>query len=482
MTTLQMTVLALALAGPGEGQTVLLDFSAPWCGPCQQMAPVVGRLEEMGYPVRRVDFDRQRGLADRFGVDRIPCFVMLVDGREVGRTLGVTSTAELERLCRLGRKPRRSGQPDVPTVLASMPGGGAVPIAIPAQRSAGPLAMGSAGPGPSHDPHTNDSAAATETNRPGPAPDPPPAVRDNDLLAATVRLRVYDAQGPSLGTGTIVDARDGMALILTCGHIFRDYDGTGRIEVDLFGPEPVKGIPGHVLSYDDKRDVGLLFIRAPGPVRVARVAPRGYTIGVGDTVANVGCNHGGEPTLRHNRVSAIDKYLGPPNVEVGGLPVQGRSGGGLFSAEGYVIGVCNAADPQDDEGLYAAVSSIHAELEKANLAYVLEGADRNLIAQAPLQPVAPPQMAKTMPAPETIIQRTTDEGAPLPSGLEPAALGPEEQAALSEIRHRQAQGAEVICIIRSRAHPDAPSEVLVLDQVSPEFLRRLASGQPKGAR
>jgi hypothetical protein len=89
------------------------------------------------------------------------------------------------------------------------------------------------------------------------------------------------------------------------------------------------------------------------------VAPRDYRIELGAEVLNVGCNHGEDPTVRRSKITARDKYLGPPNIEVAGLPVQGRSGGGLFSPEGYVIGVCNAADPEDNEGLYAALPSIH---------------------------------------------------------------------------------------------------------------------------
>ena len=72
MGTLQTTLMLLALGGPTQGETVLLDFTAPWCKPCRQMNPVVNELEAKGYPVRRVDFDRERALADRYGVDQIP--------------------------------------------------------------------------------------------------------------------------------------------------------------------------------------------------------------------------------------------------------------------------------------------------------------------------------------------------------------------------------------------------------------------------
>ena len=81
-------------------------------------------------------------------------------------------------------------------------------------------------------------------------------------------------------------------------------------------------------------------------------------------VVSVGCNNGDAPTVRHSQVTSLDKFHGPPNIQVAGQPVEGRSGGGLFSSEGYVIGVCNAADPSDKEGLFAALASIYAELDR----------------------------------------------------------------------------------------------------------------------
>ena len=72
----------------------------------------------------------------------------------------------------------------------------------------------------------------------------PAETSDARLVAASVRLRVEDPDGHSCGSGTIIDARGGEALILTCGHIFRDSQGKGRIEVDLFGPSGPQRVPG----------------------------------------------------------------------------------------------------------------------------------------------------------------------------------------------------------------------------------------------
>ena len=78
--------------------TVLLDFRADWCGPCRQMDSTVEQLLAAGYPVRRVNYDQDRDLANRFKVQAIPCFIMLVNGREVDRVLGVTDRARLEAM------------------------------------------------------------------------------------------------------------------------------------------------------------------------------------------------------------------------------------------------------------------------------------------------------------------------------------------------------------------------------------------------
>ena len=58
----------------------------------------------------------------------------------------------------------------------------------------------------------------------------------DQLIRASVRLRIEDHSGVSCGSGTIIDSRQGEALILTCGHMFREADKDSRIMVDFFGP------------------------------------------------------------------------------------------------------------------------------------------------------------------------------------------------------------------------------------------------------
>jgi S1-C subfamily serine protease len=480
MTGLHAAILALALTGAGTDEPVLLDFSTAGCMPCRQMEPVINRLIAKGYAIQKADYDQHRDLARRFGVSQFPCFVMTVGGRETARVLGVVPSEKLERMFSDARRltrPQLLPEPaklPLHNVVNSDPA--AQPIPLPRKQADAALAM-----------ETIASPATARTisfGRDASGSAQPPVayanlsrgLSDAQLIAATVRLRVHDDQGPSIGTGTIIDTREGRALILTCGHIFRDYREGGRIEVDLFGPSAKQTVAGRLLSFDDQRDIGLLTIQVPGPVQTARVAPRGYSVDVGETVVNVGCNGGDDPTVRRNKVTAHDKYLGPPNIEVAGLPVQGRSGGGLFSTEGYVIGVCNAADPQDNEGLYAALASIQQQLDEANLSFLYGEKEAAPVAQAAMVAVTDLAMPKTMPEAEPVQHlMQSRENAPLQpvsKGIAPP-LTSEEQRLLDELRRRRTEGAEIICVIRTKGSPDAPSEVFLFENASPQLIERL---------
>lgn len=489
MGSLQAAVLALYLCGGGE--TVLLDFYSDSCGPCRAMAPVVGQLAAKGYPVRKINVQHDPATASRFAVRGIPCFVMLVDGREVDREVGATSVGRLEQMLARGRPPRSGSQPALAVSPEARAPGNWVPgedsaaaaVAIPAERSATTFASAPA----VSSVQGQERTPAAETQRTSEADGSNPETQlptEADFLAWTVRLRIEDATGQSCGTGTIIDARGGEALILTCGHLFRDSQGKGRIEVDLFGPQPAGRIPGELLHYDLEKDLALLKVRTSVPVRAARIAPPGFQIAKGARVVNVGCNNGELPTVRSAHVTALDKFLGPANLVVSGLPVQGRSGGGLFTTDGLVIGVCNAAVPTDNEGLYAALASIHAELDQTELPFVYRRPSVRPAAETAVAATDMPSMPKRMPPPSDLVRLTEASGPPPapPATQQPAGpsqpLTPDEQAALEEIQRRRVEGAELICIIRSRTDPQARSEVLVLDKVSPGFLKQLTAEPP----
>ena len=181
---------------------------------------------------------------------------------------------------------------------------------------------------------------------------------------------------------------------MTCGHLFRDSQGKGPISVDLFNSGTPQTVAGRLFSYDLSRDVGLVAIRCPGPVTIARLAPPEYRVERGLPVVSVGCNNGDPPTARHSQVTYLKKFLGPPNIQVAGQPVEGRSGGGLFSPEGYVIGICNAADPDDREGYFGAAASAYAELDRGKMAFVYQSPAGRMVGSAGMpQPLGIPNPA-----------------------------------------------------------------------------------------
>ncbi len=81
--------------------TKLMDFFAAWCGPCQAMKPVINELEKElkgKVEVEEIDVDKNSAEASKYGVMSIPTFVVLKDGKEVGRKIGHTTKAELLKL------------------------------------------------------------------------------------------------------------------------------------------------------------------------------------------------------------------------------------------------------------------------------------------------------------------------------------------------------------------------------------------------
>jgi S1-C subfamily serine protease len=452
MSSLSSFVLLAVLGAAPD--TTLLQFSSQRCQHCQSMQPVVAQLAQQGVNVQTIDVDQQLSVARQFQIAGVPTYVAVSGGREVGRIEGVASPDKLTAL-----------------VGASAPAN-ATPTA------AGPLARQAA-----------------------PSPD---AAR-----AATVRIKVEDAGGYGFGTGTIVDTHDGEALVVTCGHLFRESKGQGKITSDLFISGAAQTVDGQLIGYDLDRDIALISIRSGPGAKAAAVAPPGYTVRPGDRAFTIGCDKGADPSVRQTQITAVNKYRGKPNFTAAGQPIDGRSGGGLFSADGFLIGICNAADPKDDEGLYAGLASIHWQLDQIGQSEIYQRSALASVAATPAglpaagpnaalaaQAVPPSSAGASTYQAQTALQSSAGaspsqvglvQGSPSSQIVFPTAMNsPAPRAAEMAPVVAAGDDTEIVFIVRSKRDPSQRSDVYVVDQAAPDLVARIthaarASGEQRAA-
>ncbi|MDO4571159.1 MAG: thioredoxin domain-containing protein [Planctomycetia bacterium] len=461
-----------------EVGVVLLDFYNDACGPCRAMMPIVDALAAKGYRISKVNTDQFPHWAQRFRVTQIPCFVVIINGKEHSRYVGATSLNKLEKmLTRAGGRPQnadtrlasapsshpmRTSGVSVTQVSATTQVSQAAQAAQAAQTSQAPQAAQSksAWRGLENNVHVSQildgsyvfpplppdqqlehfntlvqlrygkegaqeflaarntppsgatvaseshasaapvpatpvsvasgSAYVSPTPNSGAFPlepihevsheqkpqTPPPSFpmgtssdftsRSNPslselerkYLASTVRIHVRSGNAHGCGSGTIIDSRNGHALILTCGHLFRGFRSDDKISVDIFGANGLQGVEGKYIRHDENLDLGLISIPVTRPVEVTPVAARDTRFAKGMIIHTSGCTNGAVPTVRNGKITNINRYEGFPNIEVSDVPQEGRSGGGLF-LDGRLVGVCMAANVEDKEGIYISLAGIH---------------------------------------------------------------------------------------------------------------------------
>ena len=145
-------------------------------------------------------------------------------------------------------------------------------------------------------------------------------------------------------------------------------------------------------------------------------------------------------------------------------------GGGLFTETGLLIGVCNAADEKGNEGLYAALASVHWQLDQIGQSAIYkknDAAPTNIAAPAH-EPVITP-VAATAPTAPPLMPAAMPSGIPLAmSATAPAKAGTPTD-----------DDTEVIVIVRSKSNPAKQSDIFVMDRPPTEIIRQLqVAGRP----
>ncbi|MEM8666208.1 MAG: trypsin-like peptidase domain-containing protein [Planctomycetota bacterium] len=422
--------------------SILVAFSSSHCPPCEAMKPTLASLEQAGIPIRRVDVQAEPQLVSRFGIRKTPTFVVVSSGREVTRLVGMQSADQLR------------------AALAIDPTGPLIQTRSTSQAVQAPAETSLNAPQTRLAPvNSMGGPSGQYVSAPSARSEPMPSLSLADAVeraqAATVRLRVHDGNGYGAGTGTIIDTHGEEALVLTCGHLFRENQGKGKIEVDLFVGGQTRTVAGQVIDYDaDSRDIALVSIRPGFNVTPVQVIGSDGQIQNGQTAFSFGCDRGADPSRRDTRITGINKYnqhLGVSNLEIAGAPIDGRSGGGLFDSQGRLIGVCNSADYQGDVGIYAGPGNIQWQLQRIGMTDLLARSTPPS-SSAPVQPSRPTQ--------NQFVGNTSM----LAASTQPAAMNqPAAQVASSN--------QEVIVIIRDRSRPASNAKVMTLASPSQELMQ-----------
>jgi thiol-disulfide isomerase/thioredoxin len=562
-----VAVCLAVLGGTPDG--VLLDFSAKWCGPCQSMEPTVHRLQQQGFPIRQIDADASPAVLQRYGVTGLPTFVLIVRGREVERISGAVSESTLRRmLAKIPEKSDPKPEPVRATNLVTIAGVQTEPppkapglmaslkslIKLPLPAAKGPQSVSLDEPA---------GVRAATVIRANSSDEAAPSIATDPLLGCT-RIRVKDSHGLDVGSGTIIHSEPGRTLILTCGHLFRHFDKQGQIKVDIFGPKP-QTLDGTLIRHNLDQDIGLISVSPLETLPVVPIAEQ--AVAARDHVFSIGCGGGDDPTKLQHLVTSTTKYR--DFVECTGTPIQGRSGGGLFTRSGKLAGVCVFADPAARRGLYAGLDTISRLLEQCGLSWLQPDSAIASNGQAP-EPLfegdfaaaddaaarfdrmptlsgdaleAPPfanevgplaseqatsEGSQAVPSDRTVgefgledliptvddsafsdafadsaiasvpenspiatldnltamsemlepptVERATSAASELSlAGTKSAPRRPIVGPSVESLRStlEAARGAEVVCIVRDRENPEAPSRIVVINRASRQFVKEL---------
>jgi hypothetical protein len=202
----------------------------------------------------------------------------------------------------------------------------------------------------------------------------------DSAVRVLVAWRVGTVIETHAASGAIVASVPAEAVVLTCAHVLERTSAGGRttratvaaarglVGVDVFRRGRAERFNGDLIAADFARDVAVVRIRPGRLLPRSRLVAPGWRPAAGEVFFFAGCARGAGPTTSTGRFLELAGVEGSwRGYACSRMPVEGQSGGGLFTRDGRLCGVANFADPIRREGLYAGADSIHAALTQAGI-------------------------------------------------------------------------------------------------------------------
>lgn len=215
-----------------------------------------------------------------------------------------------------------------------------------------------------------------------------------------VRIKVHTSEHEwGFGSGTIIFSSAEESIILTHANLFRIKGQTQPapvhfrlpISVDLFGGQFVQRQPsamlactekdllGEAIDYDFANNVALIRIKPGRKLPASRVVPADWRPKKGMSMITVGCSHGNDATAWNTTIldpgvmlNISSTHYPIATIKCAHQPQEGRTGGGLYTTDNFVAGVCAFADPNEHAGIYAGPQAIYRILDRNRLSKLYE--------------------------------------------------------------------------------------------------------------